>query len=183
MNIWKYTYRCTYIHTCVNTVCVPICEYIYIPYTHMYTHIQAGHSRLTLVCMENNTVINKQFKNKQFCILTTVNRHAPHPVYYGHAARPHIYTNNKRKKHCQLWKKSHAAFLQVTHFGTKCFNAQRHTQKRKTYRLASPPSVIELLSPSKVESGIKYRVVHGIANNSMGFWVQPLWVKGNLSLK
>lgn len=59
------------------------------------------------------------------------------------------------------------------------------TDKKKceTYRLTSPPSVIKFLSPSKMESGIKHRIIHWIANNSMWFWIQPLCVKEYLSLK
>lgn len=41
----------------------------------------------------------------------------------------------------------------------KYFKANRHIEF-KTYRLTSPPSMVKLLSPSKMESSIEYRIIH-----------------------
>jgi len=43
----------------------------------------------------------------------------------------------------------------------------RRRRESETYWLTSPPSVIEFLSPSKTEAGIKHWVIHRVANDSM----------------
>lgn len=49
----------------------------------------------------------------------------------------------------------------------------------ETYWLTSPPSVIEFLSPSKAEAGIKHWVIHRIANDSMWFRIESLCAEVN----
>lgn len=79
----------------------------------------------------------------------------------------HTYTQYQNTETFPSMKKLNASFSQGTNLEMKSFNAQRNTQKCKTHRLASPPPMVKLLSPSKIEMRIKYRIIHGIANNSM----------------
>lgn len=49
------------------------------------------------------------------------------------------------------------------------------TERRDcTYRLSSPPSMIELLSASQGEGGIKHGVMHGVTDDTMRLWVETL---------
>ncbi len=49
------------------------------------------------------------------------------------------------------------------------------TERRDgTYWLSSPPAMAELLSASQGEGSIKHRVVHGVANDTVGLWVETL---------
>lgn len=51
---------------------------------------------------------------------------------------------------------------------------EKSRREFETYWLTSPPSVIEFLSPSKTEAGIKHWVIHRIANNPMWFRIESL---------
>lgn len=43
-----------------------------------------------------------------------------------------------------------------------------------TYRLPSPPSMVEFLPTSQGEHSIKYWVIHGVSHNTMRLWVKTL---------
>ena len=87
-------------------------------------------------------------------------------IVYTHT-HTHIYTQYQNTKTLPSMKKLNASFSQVTNLEMKSFNAQKNIHKCKTHRLTSPPPMVKFLSPSKIEMCIKYRIIHGITNNSM----------------
>lgn len=54
------------------------------------------------------------------------------------------------------------------------YDEREKRRRDSTYWLSSPPAMTEFLSASQGEGGVKHRVMHGVANDTMGLWVETL---------
>lgn len=85
----------------------------------------------------------------------------------------HTYKHQFLKKHafyiCILCFKSYACFLVSWTLDW-------------THRLSAPPAVVQFLSGTQCERGIKVWVIHGVPHNPVGLWVQALQTDGTFTV-